>query len=462
MSKIREFFSPIDMTEGAPGKRITQFAVPMLIGNIAQQLYSTVDSVVVGKYVGDNALAAVGSASPIINLLFVLFIGISTGASIVVSQYVGAKEREKLSRSIGTALMLTVLVSVFIMIVGPVITMPLLRLLKTPDTIIDWCREYLVILFLGFLGLAMYNILCGILRGLGDSFSALLYLLIACVLNIFLDLWFVQFMGVAGVALATILAQFISAFLCLLKVRKMREYFDLEWKYFRPAGKLTKDIVRLGLPSGLTQMVFSLAMVVVQSLTNSFGEMVIASNVIIMRIDGFVMMPNFSFSAAMTTFVGQNLGARKKQRILDGTKQGTMITAAVSTTLVLLIFFFGKYIMMLFTGTEELILLSNRFMRILCAGYIAVGLTQALQGAMRGAGDTITPMWISVLTTVVIRVPIAYLIASLTRSEAYPTGRYECLPVSLLISWILGALITFICYRKGRWLKLIRSIGEEE
>ena len=227
---LRKFVEPVDMTEGSPWKKIVLFAVPMLVGNIAQQLYNTVDSVVVGKYVGDNALAAVGSAGPILNLLIVLFVGISVGAGIMVSQYFGAKEREKLSTTIGNCITLTAIASLFVMVAASLVAKPLLELLDTPESIIDWCTSYLLILFIGSAGLAYYNILSGILRGLGDSVSALIYLLISTVINIVLDLLFVANfrMGVNGVALATVIAQAISAFLCLLRLMKMKEYFDLK------------------------------------------------------------------------------------------------------------------------------------------------------------------------------------------------------------------------------------------
>ena len=220
MELTKKLFGPVDMTQGTPWKRISLFAVPMLIGNIAQQLYNTVDSIVVGNYVGDNALAAVGSAGPILNLLIVSFVGISMGASVMVSQYYGARDREALSQTIGSSIFLTFIASIIVAIVGALVARPLLELLDTPDTIIDWCTNYLLILFIGGAGLAFYNILSGILRGLGDSVSALIYLVIACVLNIILDLLFViRFnLGVSGVALATAIAQGVSAFLCFLKL----------------------------------------------------------------------------------------------------------------------------------------------------------------------------------------------------------------------------------------------------
>ncbi|EQB87104.1 putative MATE family efflux protein [Clostridium punense] len=453
MGKFSRLFTAKDMTEGTPWKRIVEFSIPMLIGNIAQQFYNTADSIIVGKYVGDNALAAVGSASPILNLLLVLFVGISTGAGIMVSQYFGAKDREKLSHTIGVCITLTAIASVIIMVIGPLVTRPLLVFLNTPASIIDWCADYLIIYFVGIAGFAYYNILAGVLRGLGDSVSSLVFLLIATVLNVILDIWFVAGfnMGVAGVALATIIAQGVSAVLCIIKLLKMRNIFDLNLKMLKPNKEFSVKLIKLGLPSGFTQAIFSLAMIVVQSLTNSFGEMVIACNVIVMRVDGFAMMPNFTFGSAMTTFAGQNIGAKRMDRVNEGTKSGTKIAVAVSTTITILILAFGRPLMGVFTDTKELVDLSMHMMKILAVGYIAMAVTQSLSGVMRGAGDTMTPMWISLITTVILRVPVAYGIAYLTRSDLYPTGRPESTFISLLVSWTLGAVITTIFYKRGKW-----------
>lgn len=453
MNLLKKLFEPVDMTAGLPWKKIVLFTVPMLIGNIAQQLYNTVDSIVVGKYVGDNALAAVGSAGPILNLLIVLFVGISAGAGIMVSQYFGAKQREELSVTIGNCITLTALASVIIMVLAVFITRPLLELLSTPESIIDWCDSYLVIMFIGCAGLAYYNILGGILRGLGDSMAALAYLLVATVINIVLDIVFVANfgMGVNGVALATVIAQFVSAALCMLRLMRLKEIFDLKPHYLKLDKRHAMNVVRLGLPSGITQAIFSMAAIVVQSLTNSFGEMFIAANVIVMRVDGFAMMPNFSFGTAMTTYAGQNVGARAYDRVHKGAKQGTLLAAGTSAAITMMILIFGKALMGIFTNTAELVELSRHLMGILAAGYIAMAVTQSLSGVMRGAGDTVTPMWISIVTTVIIRVPIAYGIAYLTKSAAYPNGRQECIFISLLISWVCGALLTFVFYRRGKW-----------
>lgn len=455
MGMFKQFFQTVDMTEGTPWKKIAIFAVPMLIGNIAQQLYNTVDSIVVGKFVGDNALAAVGSAAPILNLLIVLFIGISMGASIIVAQYVGARNKEGLADTIGNCIILTAIASIIVSLVAVLGTRPMLELLNTPSSIIDWCVSYLIIMFLGSAGLAYYNILSGVLRGLGDSISPLFYLLICTGLNIVLDLFFVAVlhMGVAGVALATVISQFVSSILCIRKLLHMKELVVLKRSNFRIKKHYTYDIIRLGLPSGITHAIVSMSMIIVQSLTNSFGEMFIAANVIVMRVDGFAMLPNFSFATALTTYAGQNVGANYHDRVEKGAKQGTILAIGVSTTITALILLFGKQLMGIFTDTQELVNLSMNLMRILAVGYIVMAITQTLSGIMRGAGDTITPMWISLFTTVAVRVPLAYLLTYLTRSSEYPNGRQESIFISLLCSWLLGALVTYLFYRRGKWKK---------
>ncbi len=448
--------APADMTVGAPWKSILRFTIPMLIGNIAQQLYSTVDSIVVGKYEGDNALAAVGSATPILNLLLVLFIGISAGTGVMVAQYFGAKNRKALSHTIGNSITVAALSCLILIAVAAPIINPLLTLLNTPESIHDACAGYLMISLIGMVGMAYYNILSGVLRGMGDSVSPLIFLLIATVINIFLDILFVaeEFgiqMGVPGVALATVIAQCISSALCMIKLSKMKSHFDVGREYLKPKKHYVKTIIKLGLPSGLTQAIFSSAMIIVQSLTNSFGEMFIAANVVIMRVDGFAMMPNFSFGMALTTFAGQNVGAGLYDRVKKGAKQGTFMAVLCSALITGTILLFGKHLMGLFTDTKELVDLSNSLMKILAVGYIAFAVTQSLSGVMRGAGDTLTPMWISLITTVLIRVPVAYGISYLTRTPELPFGIQECIQISLVSSWVIGAILTFIFYNIGKW-----------
>ncbi|MBQ7903211.1 MAG: MATE family efflux transporter [Oscillospiraceae bacterium] len=446
-----------DMTEGSPSKRIMEFAIPMLLGNVAQQLYNTADSVIVGHYVGDNALAAVGSASPILNLLLALFVGISTGAGIVVSQSFGAKDRNRLTISIGTCLSLSLIATIVIMIVGPLITMPMLELLGTPTSIINWCADYLKIYFYGIVGFFMYNMLSGILRGMGDSASALVYLLLAAALNVILDIVFVANfgMGVPGVALATIISQAISAIFCYMKLAKMSDTFDLGLHTIKLNPLMAKNIIRIGVPSGITQAIMAMAGMVVLNLTNAMGETVIACNVIIMRVDGFAMMPNFTFGQTMSVYTGQNVGAGKIDRVHAGMKDGLKIAVTFSTVITVILLIFGKVLFGFFTDTPELIDLAVRMMRLMAVGYIAVSVTQILGGVMRGCGDTMTPMWVSMIQTIMLRVPIAYGLAALTRTAEFPHGQPIALFGSMVISWVLGMIMSVIAFRMGKWKKKI-------
>ena len=450
---LRQLFAAKDMTQGSPWKRIMEFSIPMLLGNLAQQLYNTADTVIVGMYVGDNALSAVGSASPILNLLLALFVGISTGAGIVVSQAFGARDRDGLTQSIGNCIALSAIATVIIMVVGPLVTMPLLTLLGTPDSIIQWCADYLNIYFFGIVGFFYYNMLSGILRGLGDSVSALGFLLVAAFLNVVLDLWFVAGlgMGVAGVSLATVIAQAISAVFCYMKLISMKGVFDLSPKTIRLKPSVAGRILKIGIPSGVTQAIMATAGMVVLNLTNAMGEMVIACNVIVMRVDGFAMMPNFTFGQAMSVYTGQNVGAQKLDRVDQGVKQGSIIALAFATVITSVLLLFGPVLMGFFTDTPALIELASSMMRIMAVGYICIAVTQVLGGVMRGAGDTVSPMWISIISTIVIRVPLAYVMAHFTKTPEFPDGQPIALFGSLMISWVLGMVMSVIVFRFGKW-----------
>lgn len=459
LKRLQALFAPRDLTEGNTLTGIILFAVPLLIGNLAQQMYNTVDAIVVGQYVGDAALGAVGLGGTVLNLILVLFMGISTGATIVVSQYFGAKDREKLSRAVGTTITLTVLGGIVMSVVGVLLSRPLLVLLDTPESMLDLATDYLVIIMLGLTSSGLYNILSGVMRGMGDSVSPLLYLLVACGLNIVLDLLFVVVfhMDTAGVAWATILAQAVSAVLCVRRLCRMKETLTLNRDMLRMDRAIMTRVVRLGIPAGLTQMIFSLSNILVQSLTNSLGANVVTASVAIMRVDGFAMMPNFTFGIAATTFTGQNVGARRLDRVQKGTRELLLVGLGTAAVLVLGILLFGKNLMHVFTQTGEIVDLGVSMLRLLAVGYIAFSVTQVLQGVMRGAGETMIPMWISMITTVAVRMPLAYLIAYLTRSEAYPAGNPVCLYSSLLIAWVLGSLLNLFFYTRGKWRKRLAA-----
>ena len=440
LERVKQFFGAQDMTIGKPMSNIAKFAIPLLIGNFAQQLYSTVDSIVVGKYCsvptngynGVDALSAIGASFPIINLLLVLFISISTGAGILVAQYFGAREKQKLSRCIGTSVTLVFLTSALITVVGVLLSGPLLRLINTPEAYYEIAKTYLEIIFIGIIGSGFYNIISGILRGLGDSFYPLVFLVAAALLNIVLDLWFVVSFrwGVAGVAWATIISQAISAVLCLIRLAHMKNIIVLTRKSLTPDLKLSGMIMKLGLPSGVTQGVFSLAMVFVQSLTNQMGNFVPAISVAVMRVDGFAMLPNFTFGLAISTYIGQNIGAKRMDRIKPGEKAVMKLALSCSIALVLCLVLWGKNLINLFLNAdttdasvyEKVLNLGGDALRILSVGYIAMAIMQIYGGILRAAGDTMSTMYISMITTVVLRVPIAYGLAYLMRSQEWPHG----------------------------------------
>lgn len=457
LAKIRGLFEPRDMSVGTPWKRIAEFAFPMLIGNFAQQLYNTVDAVVVGRSKwGYTALAAVGNAMPVLNLLLALFVGIATGAGILVSQYYGARKNEELGLTIGNCLSFTAFATITIMIIGPLVTGPMLKAVDTLPEVYEGCRDYLNIIFIGISGFFFYNIQSGILRGLGDSISALIILFICSGLNMVGDILLVDSMGIAGVALATVISQVISAGLCFIQIRRLNHLFKLTWRSLIPRKEYIYKIVRLGIPSGITQGIFSCAMLVVQALINSFEDaMFVACNVMVMRVDGYAILPNFSFGQAMSTFAGQNVGARKIDRLYTGTRQGLIMSLGTALIITPLILLLGPYLMGLFTpGNTELINMSMSMIYIISAGYVAMSVTQCLSGVMRGSGDTVTPMWISFGIVVALRVPFAYSLVAIARKiGAAVFTQQKMIFVSLLISWVMGMVITIIVYKSGRWKK---------
>jgi putative MATE family efflux protein len=365
----------------------------------------------------------------------------------------GAGQDDEANDVVHTAITIAAILGVIVGVIGFVACKPLLIMMDSPIDVLDHAALYMRIIFIGMPAQMVYNYGAALLRAKGDTKRPLYFLMVSGAVNVICNLIFVIVfhLDVAGVALATIIAQIVSATLCFIKLARMRSHFDFGMSFLRLKGTYVKTLVRLGIPSGLTQAIFSSAMIIVQSLTNCFGEQFIAANVVIMRVDGFAMMPNFSFGTALTTYAGQNVGAGLYDRVTKGAKQGTFLAVACSTTITAAILFFGKPLMHVFTDTNELVELSYRLMLILAVGYIAVAVTQSLSGIMRGAGDTMTPMWISLITTVLVRVPVAYGISFLTRTAELPYGRQECIQISLLASWVIGAVLTAIFYRFGKW-----------
>ncbi|MCL2249191.1 MAG: MATE family efflux transporter [Oscillospiraceae bacterium] len=446
MERFKKLLMRIDMTEGTPWKKLAIFAVPMIIGNIFQQLYSISDAIILGRFIGDYALAAIGSSMPLFFLIIVIMMGVSMGVSIMVSQYFGAKDRDGISYTVGNGITLVALIGVVMMAVGPFLSRPLLVLLGTPVEILDDSVMYMNILLIGILGMAYFNILSGVLRGLGDSFSPLVYLIVSNILNIAFNFLFIAVLGwgMPSVAVGTVLAQGLSSLLCLSRLMKMQDTFDMGLKYLRPKKEYVKKIMKLGVPSGVSQGIIAIGIMIVQPLVNSFGPMVIATNVIVMRIDGLVMMPIFSFSNAMTIYTGQNMGAGKIDRISKGTKQGAILAVTVCAALVAIILIFGRFIAEAFTTTEEVIDLSQQLLRILAPGFLALTLAMVLWGTIRGAGDAIYPMWAAIINTIVIRIPSAYLFVHFL-------GRPEAIMFSMITAWTVNMIFSIVVYRMGKW-----------
>ncbi|MCL2424977.1 MAG: MATE family efflux transporter [Oscillospiraceae bacterium] len=448
MQKFKNLLSSVNMTEGMPWKKLLLFTIPLLIGNLFQQLYSTADAIILGRYVGDNALAAVGSSMPIFFLIIVLIMGISVGAGIMVSQYFGAKKYDELSYTIGNSLTIVTILGAVMMLLGPLGTRPLLTLLNTPPEILNDSILYMNILLWGVLGMAYFNILSAILRGLGDAFSPLIYLAIASVLNIILNYLFIVGFGwgVPAVAVGTVIAQGFSSVLCFIRLHKMKKSFKIGLQYMRPKKVYSNKILKLGIPTGASHAIFAIAAMIVQPLVNSFGASIIAANVIVMRIDGFVLMPIFSFSNAMTVFAGQNMGAGKIDRIAKGTKQCALMSAGTAVIMAIIVLTLAEFIAGTFTQTQEVIDTSRRMLLILSPGYIALSLAMVYWGTVRGAGDAISPLWASFVNTVIVRVPAAYLFV-------HWFGTPEAIMYGLLVAWISNVFLAFGVYRIGKWRK---------
>ena len=446
MSKFTKMISSIDMTTGTPWKKLLAFTIPLLIGNLFQQMYSTIDAIFLGRFVGDNALAAIGSSIPIFFLILMISSGVAMGAGIMTSQYFGAKSRDDLSHTIGTAITLSAIISLAVMIFAPFVTRPALILLRTPPAILDDAVLYMNVLLWGIMGLTYFNMLSGILRGLGEALAPLIYLIIASVLNIALNFFFIVIldMGVFGAAIGTVIAQAFTSVLCLLKLMKMRDVFDFGLRYLIPKKLYSYKLLKLGIPTGAAQAIFAIAMMVTQPLVNDFGEIFIAVYVVVMRIDGFVITASFSFGNAASVFAGQNVGANKIDRVSTGTKQCILMSLAATVVIVSIILIFGQQIAGAFTETQLVIDLTIRMLWILSVGFVALSASIVLWGTIRGAGDAISPLWGALVNSVIVRVPAAFLLVHLM-------GTPEAIMYSMLVAWISNSLISVAIYRRGKW-----------
>ncbi|SHI16684.1 putative efflux protein, MATE family [Sporobacter termitidis DSM 10068] len=453
LKKFIALFGAQDMTVGGPFMCLLKFSVPLLIGNIAQMLYFTIDSIVVGKYMGDAALAAIGVSSPIQNLFLVFFMAIGSGVTVMVAQYFGAKDFRNVGGTIGNSITLIIIMSVLITAVATPLSAAMLRAVATPPETFDMAKIYLEILFIGTAGNGFYNILAGILRGLGESVFPLAVLLVSVLLNAGLEIWFVAGLGwgMPGAAWATVIAQTVSAAACLFKILRMRSIVKIEPGMLKLRRGIVRHIVRLGVPTGLSMGVMFFATIIVQSLINSMGYLVTAAITAMFRLDGFAVLPSQTFSMSASTFTGQNIGAGKMDRVKKGTWTVFYMCLVFTVTMVACMLIFGRHLLGLFTTTESVIDMGMGFIQVMVAGYIAMVVSNTFSGVMRGAGDSMGPMWISIATNVILRVPLSYGIAHFTKSAAHPNGDPNSPFIALSAAIILGALITIIYYRKGNW-----------
>lgn len=459
-AKIRKLFGAQDMTVGSPTKCLLLLSVPMFLGNIAQVLYGAVSAIIVGRFIGDAALAAIGTCQPIQFLFMVFFMTIGTGVTVMVSQYYGAREYHKLSDCIGSSFTLILIASVVIMCCAP-FSGPILRLIETPDEIFGMANSFLFIIFIGNLGIGLFNIVSGVLRGLGDAVFPLVVLVVTVTLQAIMDLLVVLVFGwgVVGIAYVMIFSQLLAAIACLYKIMKLKGIITLNRDTLRPKKEMISHIMRLGLPAGISQGIMSLSFLFVQSLVNSMGTLIVTCTTAVMRVDQFAMMPNMAFNMSASTFTGQNIGANRMDRVKTGARTVVIMGFITSLVLVGLILVFGKDLIALFTKTPEVIEIGGRMLFIMAFGYIAMAFMQTYGGILRGAGDTMAAMWITIATNVVLRIPIAYLWAHLTKSEAYPKGHPDSIYASMMIAFVLGAIATYIYFRTGKWKEkaLIRA-----
>ncbi|GAA0728605.1 MATE family efflux transporter [Clostridium malenominatum] len=434
-----------DLTKGNEGKLIFYFTLPMLIGNVFQQLYNTVDSIIVGRTLGKEALGAVGVSFPIIFLLASLIMGITMGSTILIAQYYGAKDMKKLKKTIDTTYIILFVSSLIVTIVGIVFSGSILRILGTPQEMIKNAQIYLNITFIGIFGMFGYNSISAILRGLGDSKTPLYFLIISTVINIVLDLVFILVFhwGVAGAAWATIIAQACSFAFGIYYLNKNHDILKFNIKTMKFDKEIFKKSLKIGLPSGVQQMLFSLGMMGLQGMVNSYGTDTVAAYTAASKIDSFSSMPIMNFGAAISAFVGQNLGANKPERVKNGYKATLLMSTVISLGVTIIVILFRRPLLAMFNTDPEVIKVGVRYLVIIPSFYTVISFMFITSGVIRGAGDTLIPMFISILTLWFIRLPIAYILSSKIGSD----GLWWGTPVA----WTMGAILTFGYFLKGKW-----------
>jgi putative MATE family efflux protein len=444
-----------DMTVGKESKLILKFALPMLAGSIFQQLYNVVDSIIVGNFIGKEALAAVGASFPVIFVLISMIIGLAMGVTIIISQYFGAKNFDKVRRAVDTMFISLFFASIITTVVGILLSEEIFRLLNLPEDIMPQALSYLNIYLLGMVGFFGFNGVSAILRGLGDSITPLVFLIISTVTNIILDILFIVVfkMGIEGVAIATIISQggaFITAIIYLNKNHKLIRISFRNLVFDKEIFKLGNKI---GLPAGLQHTFVSIGMMAIMGIVNSFGTDVIAAYAAASRLDAIAVIPAMILSQALATFVGQNLGAQKPERVRTGliaTVRITIIVTIITTAIVVL---FGSYFMRAFTSDTEVIRIGNEYLTIVSLFYIIFAMMFMFTGVMRGAGDTIVPMIFTLLSLWLVRIPVAWF---LSRHMGTEQGIWWSFP----IGWAVGLILSWTYYSTGRWKKKV-IVGQE-
>ncbi|MEY8353688.1 MATE family efflux transporter [Lachnospiraceae bacterium 54-53] len=435
------------MTEGVIWKQFLAFSIPLLVGNLFQQLYNTVDSVVVGNFVGSDALAAVGSSNSLINLIIGMSMGIGTGAGVIISQYYGAKEDEKLHWAVHTSIALSLIGGVILTVIGVLMSPLLLRWMGTPEEVMPNSVAFLRIFFWGSVFNLVYNMGAGILRAVGDSKRPLYYLCVSSVVNIVLDLLFVVGfgMGTAGAGFATVIAQAVSSLLVLSALVRTRESYRLILSRIRIDKRMMGRILNMGIPSGIQQSIISLSNVIVQANVNSYGPAAMAGFGAYSKIDGFAMLPLQSFCMASTTFTGQNIGARKSRRIKQGIFQGIVISLIYTLLISVFLYLNSGRILRIFSPEEEVIAYGYSTMLILLPFYWSISIHQILMGSIRGSGRTVVSMLIGVGNMCILRMIYINLLVPF-----FPS--FEAVMWCYPITWVTTMIMDCIYSLKAKWI----------
>jgi len=434
-----------DLSVGNEGSLIFKFAMPMLLGNVFQQLYNVVDSAIVGNYIGKEALAAVGASFPIIFTLISLIIGIATGSTIVIAQYYGAKEMPKILRAIDTLYIFLFFASIIVSVLGIIFAPQIFRLIKLPEEVLPGAVTYLRIYLAGLVLFFGFNGTSAILRGLGDSKTPLYFLVVATIANVIFDFVFVLWFkwGIAGVALATLISQagaFISA---IIYLNRTHEVINLSWRRLVFDKAIFKQSTRIGFPIGFQQVFVALGMMVMYWLVNPFGTDTTAAYSVVFRIDAFASMPAMMFAAALSTFVGQNLGANKPERVKKGLIATFYTTSAIALIVGVISFTFSRPLMQIFTSDENVIFIGVQYLHIVSFFYITFTAMFTIGAVMRGAGDTLIPMFITFFALWIVRIPVCYYLSLKMGS----VGIWWGIP----IAWIIGMILSYLYYLTGRW-----------